>query len=190
MTSSLSESSRVTTSMEAPWSSSPANCSRTCLRASWRAAMCALPICSTTVGPDGAPSPTNRHHVVGHAVGPHLTEAIAATTATGMNPGLDGLGQALPGQVRAPRDTARGRGPVGPRSPPSQKVELGRPGVGHGGDPVDHADDSVRPEGLGLLEHAPIGRAEARAQASSTQVCSMFWPQTRWSLETMPWGQR
>ena len=57
MTSSPWDSSRVTTSMVAPWSSSPASCSRTCLRASWRTAMWALLTCSTSCGPDGTPQP-------------------------------------------------------------------------------------------------------------------------------------
>ena len=57
MTSSPAESSRSTTSMVAPCSSSPASCSRTCLRASWREAMCALLTCSTSAGPMLLPHP-------------------------------------------------------------------------------------------------------------------------------------
>ena len=101
------------------------------------------------------------HVVLGHAVGPHPHRGQRRHHGDRHEARLDRLGQALPRQVGAPRHPAGGRRAAVHRHRRAEEVELGRPGVGHVGHPVHHADHPVGAERAGLLEHAAVGRVVA-----------------------------
>ena len=110
----------------------------------------------------GPPAPHGAVHVVlGHAVGPHPNRGQRRHDRHRHEPRLYRLGQALPRQVGAPGHPASGRRTALHLHRRSQEVELGRPGVSHVGDLVQHTDHSVRAERAGLLEHAGVGRVVA-----------------------------